>query len=77
MLGKFDKKNYKCWESDTDKWVIYFNSTLMMCEMIRYITSDCGAVSLLHHNQGYAKSPEDAVADVLRAGILSHCLLFT
>ncbi|KAI9097969.1 hypothetical protein K1719_025740 [Acacia pycnantha] len=38
-----------------------------------YITSDCGAVSLLHHNQGYAKSAEDAVADVLRAGMDVEC----
>lgn len=37
---------------------------------IRYITSDCNAVSIIHDLQGYAKSPEDAVADVLRAGIV-------
>lgn len=35
----------------------------------RYITSDCDAVSIIHDNQGYAKSPEDAVADVLKAGM--------
>lgn len=39
-------------------------------EMIRYITSDCGAVGIIHDQQGYAKSAEDAVADVLRAGML-------
>ncbi|XP_054789294.1 probable beta-D-xylosidase 7 [Prosopis cineraria] len=38
-----------------------------------YITSDCGAVSLLHDDQGYAKSAEDAVADVLRAGMDVEC----
>lgn len=38
--------------------------------VIRYITSDCDAVSIIHDNQGYAKSAEDAVADVLNAGIL-------
>ncbi|QHN94131.1 probable beta-D-xylosidase 7 [Arachis ipaensis] len=38
-----------------------------------YITSDCGAVSLLHDEQGYAKSPEDAVSDVLRAGMDVEC----
>ncbi|KAG5250953.1 beta-D-xylosidase [Salix suchowensis] len=32
-----------------------------------YITSDCDAVSIIHDDQGYAKSPEDAVADVLKA----------
>ena len=38
---------------------------------IRYITSDCEAVRIIYDNQGYAKTPEDAVADVLQAGILS------
>ncbi|KAL2339885.1 hypothetical protein Fmac_007825 [Flemingia macrophylla] len=38
-----------------------------------YITSDCGAVALIHDQQGYAKSPEDAVADVLRAGMDVEC----
>ncbi|XP_028771881.1 probable beta-D-xylosidase 7 [Neltuma alba] len=38
-----------------------------------YITSDCGAVSLLHKDQGYARSAEDAVADVLRAGMDVEC----
>lgn len=33
-----------------------------------YITSDCDAVSIIYEKQGYAKSPEDAVADVLKAG---------
>ncbi|KAJ4844262.1 hypothetical protein Tsubulata_041356, partial [Turnera subulata] len=28
-----------------------------------YITSDCDAVSIIHDEQGYAKLPEDAVAD--------------
>ena len=37
--------------------------------MIRYITSDCDAVSIIHDSQGYAKSPEDAVVDVLKAGM--------
>jgi hypothetical protein len=35
---------------------------------IRYIVSDCGAVGIIHDEQGYAKSAEDAVADVLHAG---------
>lgn len=34
----------------------------------RYITSDCSAVDIIHDRQGYAKAPEDAVADVLQAG---------
>ncbi|KAI4307367.1 hypothetical protein L6164_030567 [Bauhinia variegata] len=38
-----------------------------------YITSDCGAVSIIHDGQEYAKSPEDAVADVLRAGMDVEC----
>ena len=37
--------------------------------LIRYITSDCDAVAIIHNDQGYAKSPEDAVVDVLRAGM--------
>ncbi|KAH7847792.1 hypothetical protein Vadar_030315 [Vaccinium darrowii] len=38
-----------------------------------YITSDCGAVEIMHLVQGYAKSPEDAVADVLKAGMDVNC----
>ncbi|KAG8632968.1 hypothetical protein MANES_18G069200v8 [Manihot esculenta] len=38
-----------------------------------YIVSDCYAVAQLHDNQGYAKSPEDAVADVLKAGMDVDC----
>ncbi|OVA14621.1 Glycoside hydrolase [Macleaya cordata] len=38
-----------------------------------YITSDCGAVSIIHDAQGYAKTPEDAVGDVLRAGMDIDC----
>lgn len=38
-------------------------------ELIRYIASDCGAVGIIHDEQGYAKSAEDAVADVMHAGI--------
>lgn len=40
--------------------------------IIRYITSDCDAVAIIHDDQGYAKSPEDAVADVLKAGMLKE-----
>ncbi|KAF9599777.1 hypothetical protein IFM89_001723 [Coptis chinensis] len=40
---------------------------------IMYITSDCDAVSLIHDKQGYAKSPEDAVGDVLKAGMDVNC----
>ncbi|CAN1250912.1 Probable beta-D-xylosidase 7 [Linum perenne] len=38
-----------------------------------YITSDCDAVSLIHDAQAYAKQPEDAVADVLKAGMDLDC----
>ncbi|KAB1199837.1 putative beta-D-xylosidase 7 [Morella rubra] len=38
-----------------------------------YITSDCDAVSIIHDSQGYAKSPEDAVVDVLKAGMDVNC----
>ncbi|KAM1465291.1 hypothetical protein FF1_043873 [Malus domestica] len=38
-----------------------------------YITSDCDAVSIIHDMQGYAKKPEDAVADVLKAGMDVNC----
>ncbi|KAI5597766.1 hypothetical protein BDE02_02G087300 [Populus trichocarpa] len=38
-----------------------------------YITSDCDAVAIIHDDQGYAKSPEDAVADVLKAGMDVNC----
>ncbi|KAK6938171.1 Glycoside hydrolase family 3 C-terminal domain [Dillenia turbinata] len=38
-----------------------------------YITSDCDAVSIIYEKQEYAKSPEDAVADVLKAGMDLNC----
>ncbi|KAG0534088.1 hypothetical protein BDA96_04G248900 [Sorghum bicolor] len=38
-----------------------------------YITSDCDAVSIIHDAQGYAKTSEDAVADVLKAGMDVNC----
>ncbi|XP_019417349.1 PREDICTED: probable beta-D-xylosidase 7 isoform X2 [Lupinus angustifolius] len=38
-----------------------------------YIASDCNAVAIIHDQQGYAKSPEEAVADVLRAGMDLEC----
>lgn len=34
----------------------------------RYIASDCDSVALIYGAHGYAKSPEEAVADVLKAG---------
>ncbi|KAJ8771620.1 hypothetical protein K2173_026797 [Erythroxylum novogranatense] len=38
-----------------------------------YVTSDCDAVSIIYDKQGYAKSPEDAVSDVLKAGMDVNC----
>ncbi|XP_058761503.1 probable beta-D-xylosidase 7 [Vicia villosa] len=38
-----------------------------------YIASDCGAVGIIHDQQGYAKSAEDAVADVMHAGMDLEC----
>ncbi|KAF5747304.1 beta-D-xylosidase 6 isoform X2 [Tripterygium wilfordii] len=38
-----------------------------------YIASDCGAVSCITEYQNYTKTPEDAVADVLRAGVDIDC----
>ncbi|PON38899.1 Glycoside hydrolase [Parasponia andersonii] len=38
-----------------------------------YITSDCDAVATVFDYQHYAKDPEDAVADVLKAGTDINC----
>ncbi|KAK3002475.1 hypothetical protein RJ639_022119, partial [Escallonia herrerae] len=38
-----------------------------------YIASDCDAVAIIHDVQGYAKLPEDAVVDVLTAGMDVNC----
>ncbi|KAL3735174.1 hypothetical protein ACJRO7_024334 [Eucalyptus globulus] len=38
-----------------------------------YITSDCDGVAIIYENQGYAKAPEDAVTDVLKAGMDVNC----
>lgn len=53
----------------------YFDVYGWVWVSIRYITSDCDAVSIIHDNQKYARVPEDAVADVLKAGIVQPCLL--
>lgn len=42
--------------------------------VIRYITSDCDAVSIIYDVQKYAKKPEDAVVDVLKAGAVGPFL---
>lgn len=42
--------------------------------VIRYITSDCDAVSIIYDVQRYAKKPEDAVVDVLKAGAVGPFL---
>ncbi|TKY69995.1 beta-D-xylosidase 7 [Spatholobus suberectus] len=41
-----------------------------------YITSDCDAVATVYEYQKYAKSEEDAVADVLKAGMDINCGTF-
>ncbi|XP_047319957.1 probable beta-D-xylosidase 7 isoform X1 [Impatiens glandulifera] len=38
-----------------------------------YITADCDAVKVLYENQRFAKTPEDAVADSLKAGMDVDC----
>ncbi|MFS7912896.1 putative glycosidase [Helianthus anomalus] len=38
-----------------------------------YITSDCDAVSIIYDFHKYAKTPEDAVAEVLKAGMDVNC----
>ncbi|KAL3655336.1 putative beta-D-xylosidase 7 [Castilleja foliolosa] len=38
-----------------------------------YIASDCDGVSIIHDIQKYALTPEDAVADVLNAGMDVNC----
>ncbi|PKA51026.1 putative beta-D-xylosidase 6 [Apostasia shenzhenica] len=38
-----------------------------------YVTSDCDAVAIIFEDQKYAASPEDAVAEVLKAGMDINC----
>jgi len=55
-----------------DGWTVTFaDACTFLRVLIRYITSDCDAVSIIHDAQGYAKTAEDAVADVLKAGMSS------
>ncbi|KAL2920504.1 putative beta-D-xylosidase 7 [Bienertia sinuspersici] len=42
-----------------------------------YIVSDCNAVPIIYEQQGYAKTPEDAVAAVLNAGMDVECGSYT
>ncbi|PON97109.1 Glycoside hydrolase [Trema orientale] len=42
----------------------------------RYITSDCDAVATVFGSHHYAKNPEDAVADILKAGTDIGCGAF-
>eukprot|EP01018_Ginkgo_biloba_P027396 Gb_19020 [translate_table: standard] len=38
-----------------------------------YIVSDCDSVDVLYKNQHYANTPEDAAADVIKAGLDLNC----
>lgn len=38
--------------------------------LFRYVTSDCDAVAIIYENQTYSSSPEESIADVLKAGVL-------
>jgi hypothetical protein len=51
--------------------VISFVGIYLICIffMSRYIVSDCDAVKVMQDSHGYAKTPEDAVAYALKAGI--------
>lgn len=42
--------------------------SLFFLYLCRYITSDCDAVATIFEYQGYTKSPEEAVADAIKAG---------
>ena len=46
-------------------------TVLFMEKLIRYIASDGEAVSIIHDDQGCAKSPENVVADVTK--LLENC----
>ena len=46
-------------------------AVLFMEKLIRYIASDGEAVSIIHDDQGCAKSPEDMVADMTK--LLENC----
>jgi hypothetical protein len=46
-------------------------AVLFMEKLIRYIASDGEAVSIIHDDQGCAKSPEDMVADMTK--LLKNC----
>ncbi|XP_058774220.1 probable beta-D-xylosidase 7 [Vicia villosa] len=41
-----------------------------------YIASDCGAVVIIHDQQGYTKSAEEVVADVMQAGMDLECVTY-
>uniref|UniRef100_A0A7N0TKR8 Fibronectin type III-like domain-containing protein n=1 Tax=Kalanchoe fedtschenkoi TaxID=63787 RepID=A0A7N0TKR8_KALFE len=41
-----------------------------------YITSDCDAVAVIYESHKYTKTPEDAAADVLKAGMDIDCGLY-
>lgn len=68
----FEAKIQPEYESDT--LLLFFSKQTLIFFAVnnfRYITSDCGAVSIIHEKQGYAKTAEDAIADVFRAGIMT------
>ena len=54
-------------------WIDNISAVLLVCNKLfegkcRYITSDCDAVAVIYEEHKYAKAPEDAVADVIKAG---------
>lgn len=57
---------YFCNFTYYQEWFPFFNQF----KYDRYITSDCDAVQVMHDNHKYAKTPEDAAAFALKAGMV-------
>jgi len=44
----------------------------MVIDLCRYISSDCDSVDVLYNNQHYTKTPEDAAAISIKAGMYAR-----
>lgn len=52
---------------------LFFLSNICHLKKIRYIVSDCDSVGVLYDNQHYTRTPEEAAAAAIKAGLDLDC----
>ncbi|KAK4406947.1 putative beta-D-xylosidase 2 [Sesamum angolense] len=58
---------------DLDNWAGVDSVIIDIDKLRRYIVSDCDSVGVFYDNQHYTSTPEEAVADAIKAGLDLDC----